>query len=183
MCHCTAGGNTVKLVCKCAGCTLAAADICSSCTVNCGICTLSTARTEFKYGSALSGTDNSVSLCRNESLMIDCEEKECFNKLSFNCRRFDCHNRLVRENRSSLGDCINITAEFEVSQILKKLLVKNALALEIFDILVFKMKFPDVFNSLFKTCHNRKTAVVGNFAEEHIKIDILFIKTVFKIAV
>ena len=86
-------------------------------------------KTKFKYGSALSGTDNSVSLCRNESLMIDCEEKKCFNKLSFNCRRFDCHNRLVRENRSSLGNCINITAEFEVSQILKKLLVKNALAL------------------------------------------------------
>ena len=41
----------------------------------------------------------------------------------------------------------------------------------------------DVFHKLFHTCHNGKSATIGNLAEEHIKTSLFISHTVLKITI
>ena len=70
-----------------------------------------------------------------------------------------------------------------MAEIFKEILGEDALSPKIIDIALGKAQIAEVIDSLLKTCHYRKSAVVGNIAEEKVKVRYSFAHTVFKVAV
>ena len=181
--HCSERRYAVADVGNCAGSTAAAGDVCRTRAVNSAVRTLCTARTEFHNRSAFRRADNSVCLCRDEALMVDCEKKHCFDKLRLHNRTFHLNNRLAGENRCSLLNRPYVALKFKVFKIVQKLAAEHIFGAQKSYVAFVKMKIFKIINQLFNACHNGKSASVGDFAEEHIKANFSVAKAFFKVAV
>ena len=95
------------------GCSGASADYCSTCTVDAGIRSLSTAETEFHDSVTTGCIAYSGCFCGNQTLMVDNIQDCSLDKLCFHDRRDYFNERFAWEDNCSFRDCINIAGEME----------------------------------------------------------------------
>jgi hypothetical protein len=152
------------------------------CTVCTGVRALRTAKTEFH---------DTVSACRitdpcgfggDEALMVDDIQDGGLHQLCLHDRRHDFHERFAREDQRAFGYRIDIAGEFKMCKIIEKILVKDADAPEIVDILRTEVQFLDVLEKLLYAAHDRITAAAGIGAEKSVEDDGLILVFVFKVA-
>lgn len=102
--------------------------------------------------------------------MIYADKEHCFDELCLNGRTSYSHNGFIRKNRCAFRNCPYIALEFKIFQICEELLAENTLAAEKFNIIIIEFKVIHIVDSLVKTCHDSKAAVLGDISEEKIKV-------------
>ena len=170
MCHRTGRRDFIhavgKRTCRC----MTAADVRRSCAENRTVSALCTAGTELCNRTSLCRTNHTACLCRNQRLVIERKQKECFNKL---CLHRTCsyrQNRLTREDRGSLGNSPDVAGKAEGAQIVEESFGKLLLGTQKVQIFLGKMQIGNIIDDLLQSCGNCITAAVGYSAEEHIEI-------------
>jgi len=126
MSMCSENRNVKHLAGQYVGSTGTSADHCSSGTEDSGVRTLGTAKTEFHDGIALSCVAYTCCLSGNKTLMVHNVQDGRLYKLSFHDRCDNLDHWLSREDHGSLRNCVDITGESEVAQILKEIILKDA---------------------------------------------------------
>lgn len=74
------------------------------------------------------------------------------------------------KGRRSLGNSIDIARKTKAFQIFQKSLIEQLFPAQKSDIFFGEAEVFDIVNNLFKTCSNRKSAVIRHAAEEYVKI-------------
>ena len=180
--HSAAGVHAEELVRNGTSRSVTAADIGCSCTQNGCVRTLSPAGTELQNRPPLSGTDNTVCLSGNQTLMVDAQQQECFDELSLNGRGANSDDGLLGEHRSALRNGPDIAGKLKIRQIIQEFLAKQIAATQIFNILRIKPQLLNVLDDLLQTSRNGKAAAIGTTAVEKVKIRDAVLVALFKIA-
>ena len=183
MCHGAHRGNTVHLVGKGAGSAHAAADVGSLGTVHRTADALCAAGTKLHHSAAIGSAADAVRLGGDQTLVVKAQQDKGFDQLCFDCLGADGDHRLAGENGGAVGNGVNIAGKAEVLQILQKFLRENTASTEVRNILFVKMQILNVIDDLIKTCGNGKTALVGNAAEEGIKVGDTILVAVAEVAI
>ena len=176
--HGAAGGDAVELVGDGAGSAAAAADVSGAGAGDSAVDALGAAGAELQHRAALGSADDAVGLGGNEALVVDGEEGEGLDELGLDSGSPDHHHRLAGEDGRALGDGPDIAGELEVPQVIQELLVKEALAPEVLDILIVEMQVLDIVDQLVQTCADGKAAAVRHIPEEDVEIgDAVFVSS------
>ena len=181
--HGAAGFDAEKLIGNGTGSAVAAADISGTGTQNGSVGTLGTAGTEFQHRPSLGRTDHAVCLGGDQALMVDGQQQEGFDQLCLNGRGTDRQDRLLGENRRTLGNGPNIAGELEMRQVIQEFLAEQVPAPEILDVRRFETQFLDIVDDLLQAGGNGKSAAVGTLAVKHIEISDLIPVIFLEIAV
>ena len=115
--------------------------------------------------------------------MVQCQERECLDYLSFDRCSAHCEYRFAGEHRSSFRNRPDVALEVKVSKIFEKSLVEAFLGAEVFDVLVVEVKVLNKMNELFKSCGDSVASAVRNSAEKDVEIDYLVLPSGEKVAV
>ena len=89
----------------------------------------------------------------------------------------------MRKYRSSLRHRPYITFKFKVSEIFKKIIAKDPLTPQEFDIFIGKFQILQICHKLFHTGHYGIASSVRNASEEHVEIGDVICHACLKIAV
>ena len=102
--------------------------------------------------------------------MVEAKEHVGLDELCLNGGGNYGHYRLAGEDGSSLGNCVYVTGEAEITEVLKERLGEELFASEVGDILLGKLKLFNVVDNLLKTCGDSKSATVGHLAVEYVEV-------------
>ena len=122
---CSHNRHIKHLSCEYIGCTYASTDDGSSCTVKSGIRSLCPAETKFHDPISLCGVYNTGCLGSDQTLMVDDGQDRSFYKLCLHDRGNHFDERLSWENHTSFRNRINIPAEMESAQVMKKVFTEK----------------------------------------------------------
>ena len=156
-------------------CADASADHGSPGSVQSGVRSLSPAKAKFHDSVALGSVDHAGRLGGDQALMVDDVQDGCLHQLGLHDGGDDFDQGLLRKDHASLGDGVDISAEMEAAQILKKIFAENTQASQIIYIVIRKIQVLDIIDDLFQSCHDRVPALVGVVAEKHVEYDVLII--------
>ena len=181
--HGAAGRDAEELVGNGAGRALTAADIGRPGAGDGTVGALGPAGTEFQHRSPLGRPDDAVGLGGNEALVVDGQQQEGLDQLGLNGLGPDGDHRLPGKDGRTLGDGPNVAGEFEIPQIVQKLLGEQIFALEVGNILLTEMKVFDIVDQLIQTRADGKAALVGHVPEKDVKVGDAVLVTSLEIAV
>ena len=153
------------------GGSYASTDHCGPCTVQSRIRTLRAAQTELHDTVPLCSMRYAGSLCGDQALVIDDRQDRSLHKLCLHDRSDDFDQRFPGEDYAAFRDSVDITAEVESAQVVKKIFAEDAEPSQIVHIFIRKVQILNVVNDLFQSGHDRISAFVGILPEEHVKDD------------
>ena len=178
----SADRNVKKLSCQYVGSTDTATDHGSSCTVSTCIRALCTAKPEF-HDSVSSGCEADAGrLGCDQTLVVDDVQDGSFYKLCLHDRCNDFDHRFTRKHDAAFRNRKNITGKFKILQIVQKILLENAEACKIINVLLFKFQLLDILDDLLKTSHDGIAAVHRVVSEKCIKDNGFVTILVFEVA-
>ena len=138
---------------------------------------------EFEDRSPLSRAADSILFCRDQGLMIDCQQDHRLDQLRLNNRTADANDRFAGKNRRAFRDRPYVALKLEIPQVADKPGREESPTGQVCQVVFGKMQIREVFDDLFETRQDREAAVVGNFPEEHIIDGDLIAHPLLKISV
>ena len=147
----------------------ASTDHSSSCSVQSRIRSLGTAKSELHDTVSLCCINNTGSFRGNQTLVIQNREDCCFNKLGLHDRSHDFQKWFSWKDDASFRNRINISAEMESAQVMKKVFTEQSKTSQVINILIRKIQIFNIVNDLIQSCHDGISAFVWVITEENIE--------------
>ena len=115
--------------------------------------------------------------------MVDTQKGICLDELGLGSRSPDGNQGLMGKYRRSLRHRPDIASEAEGTQVVQEVLLKQAFAPQIGDVLLVKVEVPDIIHQLLQAGGNGIAAAVGHPAEENIEIGDTILQPLAEVAV
>ena len=144
---------------------------------------LGPAGAEFQHRPPPGGPDDAVGLGGDEALVVDGQQQIGLQQLGLDGGGPHGEDGLVGEDGGALRHGEDVAGEAEVGQIGQKFLVKHLPAPEILDVLRLEVEVLDVLNDLLQARGNGVAALVGDTAEEEVKVGDAILIAGLKISV